>query len=68
MNNRLLTVSEAASALAIKPSTVRAHLLRNRLSYVKVGRAVRIPIDEIERILREGLRPAKEPLRNKDAQ
>jgi excisionase family DNA binding protein len=62
MNGKLLTVTEAASALGIRPATVRAHLLRHRLTYIKVGRAVRISTTEIERILRDGRRPAREPL------
>ncbi len=67
MNSNLLTVAEAASALAIKPATVRAHLLRRRLTYVKVGRCVRIPAAEIERILRDGMVPRR-PLKTEDEQ
>jgi excisionase family DNA binding protein len=65
MVEKLFTVQEAADALRIKPATVRAHLLRRQLTYVKVGRCVRIPAAEIERILREGLH-LRGPLRDKD--
>lgn len=61
MNVKLLTVAEAAEALRIKPATIRAWVLRRRISSFRVGRAVRIPADEIDRVLRNGLRPAREP-------
>ena len=57
---KLLTVQEAAEALRVKPATIRAWILRRaRINSVRVGRAVRIPEAEIERLLRNGLRPAK---------
>jgi len=58
---RLLTVTQAAEALNLKPSTVRAWLLARRLARVRVGRrAVRIPASEIDRIVAEGTIPARE--------
>jgi excisionase family DNA binding protein len=58
---RLLTVPQAADALAVRESTVRAWLLARRLTRVRVGRrAVRIPASEIERIIAEGIVPARE--------
>jgi excisionase family DNA binding protein len=62
MLTKLFTVQETAEALHIKPATVRAMLLQRRLSYFKVGRAVRISAEEVERVLREGLRAAKGPM------
>jgi len=62
MNGKLLTVAEAADALHMKPSSLRAWVLRRKINCYKVGRSIRISTDEIERLLREGLRPAKEPL------
>jgi excisionase family DNA binding protein len=58
MNSKLLTVAEAAEALRIKPATVRAWVLRRKISSYRVGRAVRIGAEEIERVLLNGLRPA----------
>jgi excisionase family DNA binding protein len=59
----LLSVDRWAEKVGIKPSTARAWLLRRKIAYVKVGkRAVRIPLSEAERILREGYVPAKEDL------
>jgi excisionase family DNA binding protein len=58
----LLTVPEVAERLKLKESTIRAWLLRRRLSRVRVGaRAVRIPATEIDRIIAEGSVPAREP-------
>lgn len=56
----LLTVPEAARRLALKESTLRAWLLTRRIAKVRVGaRAVRVPLAEIERIIREGFIPAR---------
>ena len=58
----LLTVDLWAAKVGIKPSTARAWLLRRKIAHVRVGkRAVRIPISEAERIIREGYVPAREP-------
>jgi excisionase family DNA binding protein len=59
MLTNLLTVQEAAAALRIKPATVRAWVLRRKINSYRVGRAVRISAEEIERILQDGLRPAR---------
>ncbi len=56
----LLTVLEAAEALNLKPSTVRAWLLRRKLPRVNCGRAVRIPTDAIEKFVERNTVPAKE--------
>jgi excisionase family DNA binding protein len=66
MNSRekLLTVAEAAERLALKESTIRAWLLARRLVKVRVGRrAVRIPLDAVERLVAEGTIPAREERR-----
>jgi excisionase family DNA binding protein len=56
---KLLTVVEAGEALRIKPATIRAWVLRRTITSFRVGRAVRISTEEVERILRDGLRPAR---------
>jgi excisionase family DNA binding protein len=62
----LLRVEEAADLLAIKPSTVRAWLLRRRIGKVRVGRrAVRIPAGEVEQIIAEGIIPTREDRRGR---
>jgi excisionase family DNA binding protein len=56
----LLTIPEVAQQLAIKESTVRAWILTRRLGRVKVGRrAVRVPASEVDRLIAEGLIPAR---------
>jgi excisionase family DNA binding protein len=57
---KLLSVTEAADALALKPATIRAWLLRRKLPRVNCGRAVRIPSEAIERFIRDNTIPAKE--------
>ena len=60
----LLRVDQAADLLAVKPSTLRAWLLRRRIAKERIGRrAVRIPSAEVERIIAEGMIPAREPRR-----
>ena len=53
------TVQKAAERLGLKPSTLRAWILHRKISYVKIGRAVRIREQEIERIIRENTIPAR---------
>jgi excisionase family DNA binding protein len=57
----MLTVDEAAWELGLKASTIRAWLLRRKnISFVKVGRCVRIPRSEVERLIRENTVRARE--------
>ena len=58
-STKLITIREAANRLGIKESTIRKYILKRQIAYVKPSvRAVRIPIEELERILAVGLRPA----------
>lgn len=54
---RQITVAEAAVRLGLKPSTIRKLILTRRIGYRKIGRAVRIPEAELERLIRAGYRP-----------
>jgi excisionase family DNA binding protein len=58
-NPRLLTIPEFAAALRIKPSCVRRWFSESRVTRVHIGRLVRIPESEIERIVQLGTRSAK---------
>ena len=58
ISERLLTVGEAAERLGLKVSTNRRWISERTIGYVKIGRSVRIPNDEIKRIIGEGYRPA----------
>ncbi|HRB14193.1 MAG TPA: helix-turn-helix domain-containing protein [Nitrospira sp.] len=59
VSTKLITIREAAERLGLKESTIRKYILKRQIAYVKPSvRAVRIPIEELERILAVGLRPA----------
>jgi excisionase family DNA binding protein len=59
---KLLTVREVAERLGLKESTIRKRILLRQIAYVKPGlRAVRIPVEELERILTAGFRPVITP-------
>ena len=58
-STKLITIREAAERLGLKESTIRKYILKRQIAYVKPSvRAVRIPIEELERILSAGLSPA----------
>lgn len=57
---KLLRISEVAERLAIKESTVRKMVFERRLPVVRIGRTVTIPEEHIEKLIREGYRPALE--------
>ena len=56
--NRPLNVTEAANALGLSVHTVRAWISQRRLSHIRLGRAVRVLPEEIERLLRSAAVPA----------
>jgi len=60
---KLLSIKEASELLALKPATIRAWLLRRKLPRVNCGRAVRIPVEAIEKFIVENTIPAKEERR-----
>lgn len=55
---RLLTIPEFASSLRIKSSCVRRWIREEKVTTVHVGRLVRIPASEVERIVSIGTRLA----------
>ena len=57
-NSRLLTIPEFAAALRVKPSCVRRWVGESKITFVHVGRLVRIPASEVERIISLGMHPA----------
>lgn len=54
----LLSVNEVAARTGWKPCTVRKKIVRREIGYVKLGRSVRIPESEVERLIMNGFRPA----------
>jgi excisionase family DNA binding protein len=51
---RLLTVGETAQRLGFKERTIRRWLSLRKITFIKIGTAVRIPEAEIRRIVRKG--------------
>jgi len=58
---QLLTVNEAAARTGRKVSTWRRDILLRRIPYVKLGRSVRIPVEVVDRLIRDGWRESVEP-------
>jgi excisionase family DNA binding protein len=56
---RLLKVPEAAEMLALSQKTVWQWIGERRIGVVRLGRAVRIPQAEIDRLMEEGTTPAR---------
>ena len=56
---QLLTVKEFAADLSVTASCVRRWVLMRKVNVVHVGRLVRIPVEERDRIIREGTVPAR---------
>ena len=51
------TVAQTAEELGLSQSTIRAWIGQRRIGFVRLGRAVRIPADEIERLVERGFVP-----------
>jgi excisionase family DNA binding protein len=56
----LCNIDETAAALAVKPKTIRTWIAARRLGCVRLGRAVRVPQAEIDRVISQGTIPARE--------
>jgi len=54
---QLLTVAEFAAAANVSIACTRRWILERRLTVVKLGRCVRIPSTELDRLIAEGTRP-----------
>jgi excisionase family DNA binding protein len=61
MNNdkSLMTVRQFAEALNVTPACIRRWVLERKIATVRLGRLVRIPAPEVERLVGSGLRPAR---------
>jgi len=57
----LLSVPEFANALHITVACARRWVLERRITTVKLGRLIRIPAEEVNRLIEAGLRPARAP-------
>jgi excisionase family DNA binding protein len=56
----MLTVREAAARLGLRECTVRAWISSRRMSFVRLGRAVRIPEAEVSRLIESNTVPRRE--------
>jgi excisionase family DNA binding protein len=56
---RLLRLEEAADRLGLTLSTLRFWVWQRRIEVVRVGRAVRVKEDAVQRLIEEGTVPAR---------
>ena len=59
-HRKLLTVAETAAELGLKPKTIRQKIWRREIEYQKIGGAIRIRSDVIDRIIADSTIPALE--------
>lgn len=57
---KLLSIPEFAAALNVTPACVRRWILLRKISFVKIGRLIRITMSEQERVIAEGTVHARE--------
>ncbi len=60
---QLVNVSEAAQFLAVSPSTLYGWVWQRRISFIKVGRAVRFDMADLERFVTENRIRARVPVK-----
>ena len=53
------TVAEAADELGLSVYTIRAWIASRRIGHIRLGRAIRIPADELRRVIEAGTVPAE---------
>jgi excisionase family DNA binding protein len=56
---RLKTLRQVADQLNLSIHTIRAWVAQRRLRYVKLGRSVRVPEEEVERVIQRGDVPTR---------
>jgi excisionase family DNA binding protein len=55
----LLSVSQIAERLGVTEACIRRWILERKIATVKLGRLIRIPSAEVERLISSGLRPGR---------
>jgi len=55
----LLSVQDFANSLNITVACVRRWILERKVTTVKLGRLIRIPATEVQRLIDSGMRPAR---------
>ena len=48
------TIEQTAAALNISPHTIRRWIADRRISHIRLGRSIRVPAEEIQRLLDRG--------------
>ena len=56
---KLLKVPQAAELLRLSQKTIWQWVAERRIGVVRLGRAVRVPLGEVERLIDEGATPAR---------
>jgi excisionase family DNA binding protein len=56
--DRLLSLADAAARLSMSPDFLKRLYRTDRLRIVRLGRSIRVPLEEVERLAREGVRRA----------
>jgi len=56
---KLTTVRQASEILGISSHTLRAWIAARKVEAVRLGRAVRVPMTEIERLIADGRIPRR---------
>ena len=56
----MLTVDETAAELGLKPKTIRQKIWRREIEYQKIGGAIRIRADVIDKLIERSTVPALE--------
>ena len=59
MRSELLNIAEAAELLRLKPSTLRAWVLRRRIPFVKLGRRIMFRRSDLDALITDSLIPAR---------
>jgi excisionase family DNA binding protein len=57
--NKLMTISEVADSLHVSVACLRRWVLLRRINTIRIGRLVRISPQEVQRIVDQGLIPAR---------
>lgn len=58
LHERFISVADFARGIGVCQGTIRKWMKDRKITYVKYGYAVRIPESEIDRLIKENLRPA----------
>ena len=59
MADRFYTLEELAAMLKVTRQAIYNWIQQGRMEAVRIGRTVRIPAEEVERLLREGRSPRR---------